>query len=85
MAARIHGTVLSILLARANSIAPADQGDVKIIEGFGAAGVSGCRVEATGFNSSGESVGEEKERRYSAMKKSSFKAQKVKSTVCDDC
>lgn len=38
---RIHGTVESILLARAISIAPADQGLVKNIEGFGAAGEPG--------------------------------------------
>ena len=62
-AARIHGTVLSILFARASSIAPADQGDVKIIEGFGSAGVTGCNLEATGCRSEGERVGEEKERR----------------------
>lgn len=46
-------TVLSYL---AISMAPADQGLVKIIDGFGAAGVPGCSVE--GDCGSFRSVGE---------------------------
>ena len=47
------------------SIAPADQGLVKIIEGFGAAGVPGCSVEGAcgSLRSVGERYGDEKERR----------------------
>jgi hypothetical protein len=103
IAARIHGTVLSILLAlkhnlvmtsvhaqlgctyRAISIAPADHGFVNSSDGFGAAGLPGCRADGCGVSREGESNGEEKERRYSAMKKSSFRAQNVKRTVCYPC
>jgi hypothetical protein len=38
---KTHGRVESILLARAISIAPADHGLVKNMEGFGAAGEPG--------------------------------------------
>jgi hypothetical protein len=55
---------------------------VKSSEGFGAAGLPGCRVEGEGWRSDGDSRGEEKESRYSAMKKTSFNAQKVKRTFC---
>jgi hypothetical protein len=80
---KIHGTVESILFARAISIAPADHGLVKNIEGFGAAGEPGWMD--VGFCLSprrvGERSGEEKERRYRAMKKISFMAQNVKRTL----
>lgn len=61
--ARIQGTVLSSLFARAISIAPADQGFVNKRDGFGAAGLPGCSVEGEGCRSEGERSGEEKERR----------------------
>lgn len=80
---RIHGTVESILFARAASIAPAENGDGKNKLGFGAAGVPGVSVEGlASAKSVGLKRGEEKERRYSAMKKISFRAQKVKRTHC---
>lgn len=63
MEARIHGTVESILFARAISIAPADHGLVKSTEGFGAAGLPGWRVEGAGCKREGERIGEENERR----------------------
>jgi hypothetical protein len=81
--ANIQGTVLSSLFARAISIAPADQGLVKSIMGFGEMGVPlmvGGTMGLIGLMSEGDIRGEEKERRYSAMKKSSFMAQKVKRT-----
>jgi hypothetical protein len=67
---------------RAISIAPADHGFVNSSDGFGAAGLPGCRLDGCGWSKEGESNGEEKERRYSAMKNNSFRAQKTKSTVC---
>jgi hypothetical protein len=48
---------------RAISIAPADHGFVNSIEGFGAAGVPGCRLEGCGCRSEGDRSGEEKESR----------------------
>lgn len=63
-------------------MAPADHGFVKSIEGFGAAGLPGCRLDGEGCRSDGESRGEEKERRYSAIKKTSLNMQKVKRTFC---
>jgi len=56
--ARIHGTVLSILFARAISIAPADHGCING-DGFGAAGV----VAVVDSRREGVRNGEEKERR----------------------
>lgn len=60
-----HGTVESILFARAASMAPAEKGEGKNRLGLGAAGVPGFRVE--GLAESAKSVGlrngEEKERR----------------------
>jgi hypothetical protein len=83
--ASTQGTVLSSLLARAISIAPADQGLVNSIIGFVGMGAP-LRVGGTagviGLMREGDIRGEEKERRYSAMKKSSFMAQKVKRTFC---
>lgn len=65
MIMQIQGTVESILLARAISIAPAEKGEAKNMLGFGAAGVPGVRE--AGFAGSTKSVGlrngEEKERR----------------------
>jgi hypothetical protein len=52
---QIHGTVESILLARAISIAPAENGDAKNMLGLGAAGVPGVRLD--GFAGSAKSVG----------------------------
>ena len=70
---------------RAISIAPADHGFVKRIDGFGAAGDPGCNVDggSRGWRRAEESRGEEKERRYMAIKNSSFMAQNVKRTFCD--
>ena len=82
MIMQIHGTVESILFARAASIAPAENGDAKNMLGLGAAGVPGLSDE--GLEESAKSVGlrygEEKDSRYSAMKKVSLRAQKVKRT-----
>ena len=69
------------------SIAPADHGWRKSIEGFGAEGDSDVKesillVVGT-FARDGDKVGEEKDKRYKAMKKSSLSAQKVKRTLCD--
>ena len=89
MPVRIQGTVLSILLARAISIAPALHGLTKMVLGFGCAGEPGC-VEVMPpllslvTSRDGDSNGEEKERRYKAMKKSSLRAQNMNNTVyCD--
>lgn len=62
---RIHGTVESILFARAISIAPADHGLVKNMEGFGAAGEPGWMEEGVCLSPRrvGERSGDEKERR----------------------
>lgn len=66
---------------RAISIAPADQGLLNKVEGFcGMAGEPGCRDDGSGCNSEGVTRGEEKARRYRAMKKSSFKAQQTNKT-----
>jgi hypothetical protein len=53
------------------------------MEGFGAKGLPGCRDEGASGSPRrvGERKGEEKERRYKAMKNSSFMAQKVKRTA----
>lgn len=50
---------------RAYSIAPAEKGDVKSSEGFGAAGVPGCTESGAlgSFRRVGERKGELKERR----------------------
>lgn len=62
---KIHGIVESILFARAISIAPADQGLVKNIDGFGAAGEPGWMEDGVCLSPSkvGERRGELKERR----------------------
>jgi hypothetical protein len=63
---RTQGTVLSILLARAISIAAAEKGEAKKAEGLGTAGEPGMRVSGspplTGRRA-GVMVGEEKQRR----------------------
>jgi hypothetical protein len=56
-------------------------------ESLGCAGEPGTAEEGGdgsegGVRRDGERSGEEKERRYRAMKKSSLRAQKVKRTVC---
>lgn len=63
--AMIHGTVLSILLARASSIAQAEPGAAKSCEERGEPGwrVDGGESEEEGGRSEGERMGEEKERR----------------------
>lgn len=65
MTMQIHGTVESILLARAISIAPAEKGEAKNMLGFGAAGEPGVSEEglAGSANNVGLRSGEEKERR----------------------
>lgn len=68
---------------RAISIAPADHGFVKRSEGLGAAGLPGTKLDGRGWRRDGERRGEEKDRRYSAMKKTSFAAQNVKRTFCN--
>jgi hypothetical protein len=62
---KIQGTVESILLARAISMAPADQGLVKNMEGFGAAGEPGWIEDGICLSprSVGERSGELNERR----------------------
>jgi hypothetical protein len=66
MMQRAQGTVLSILLARAISIAAAEKGEAKKAEGLGTAGEPGRRVSGspplTGRRA-GVMVGEEKQRR----------------------
>ena len=80
--ARTQGQNESILLARASSKAPA-------LHGFGnafkreacAAEWTCCMPWVTGFSKSGDKVGDEKDRRYKAMKNSSFRAQNVNRTT----
>lgn len=52
-------------------------------------GWAGCVEEpsapAVGCRRDGDSMGEEKERRYRPMKKSSLRAQQTNSTVCEQC
>lgn len=82
--AAIHGIVESILFARAISMAPADHGEVKSRDGFGAGGllstVAGV-IPERGSRSCGDNIGDEKERRYRAMKNISLRAQKVNRTA----
>ena len=69
IAQRIQGTVLSILLARAYSIAAAEKGEAKNAEGLGTAGEPGTRVSGSPMlppfagRRLGVMVGEEKQRR----------------------
>jgi hypothetical protein len=68
IAQRIQGTVLSILFARAYSIAAAEKGDAKKVDGLGTAGEPGRRERgspATPFAGRrlGVMMGEEKQRR----------------------
>lgn len=64
------------------SIAPALHGVVQICEAM--TGILGCAelVSLPGWKEDGMRRGEEKERRYSAMKKSSLKTQTINSTLC---
>ena len=113
-AARIHGTVLSILFALCSavrmycvehtrlyastvrswevrdqgektnlaiSIAPALNGVVHKLEGEKVPSFMAVASEFA-LSSPGDSVGDENDRRYSAMKKSSLSAQKMKSVFC---
>jgi hypothetical protein len=61
--ARIHGTVESILLARASSMAPADQGDVKTRATTAVVLGRAVLLLEGGLRREGEISGEEKERR----------------------
>lgn len=83
---KTHGTMLSILFARAISIAAALKGLGKRSEGVGMCGVTG-EVASVDRPAEGRSAGvirgEEKQRRYRAMKKSSLSAQQVKRKPCD--
>jgi hypothetical protein len=65
---RIHGTVLSILLARAYSIAAAEKGEAKNVDGLGTAGEPGRRESGSpaapfAGRRLGVTMGEEKQRR----------------------
>lgn len=64
------------------SIAAADHGLSNANTFCGAAGLPGTSVLGSGESRLGEIVGEEKQSKYSAMKKSSFAAQHTNSTVC---
>lgn len=85
--AMIQGKVESILFARASSKAPAECGlanrnDAGVCDGF-----PGCRdwpaVPLVAiWRRDGDRRGEEKDSRYRAMKKTSLRQQKRKSTVC---
>ena len=82
-----HGQKLSILFARASSIAQALPGVAKIND-EGCEGLPGCddapALSSVG-RSEGDRMGDENERRYSAMKKSSLRAQTRNKTVCKLC
>lgn len=79
-----HGQKESILFARANSSAAALCGLEKI-KGEGAEGLPGWRLAPASpdliSSNDGERSGDEKERRYRAMKKTSFKQQNMNRTV----
>jgi hypothetical protein len=79
-----HGQKLSILFALASSIAPALHGLENKVETRADVPcllARNCASEEMGSRRPGESIGEEKERRYSPMKNNSFMAQKMKRTV----
>lgn len=89
--ARTQGQKLSILLARASSSAPALYGFVKICRSSdeltcaprctaSAASPAAAPGPACGCSSDGERSGDEKDSRYSAMKKASLSAQATKRT-----
>lgn len=78
-----HGTRLSILLALANSNALALHGLVKRPANVVIAATDDGLLLATGCRRDGINVGDEKERRYRPMKKSSLRAQQIKRTVCE--
>ena len=82
-----QGKLLSILLARAISMAAAEKGEEKNIEALGWAGEPGWRDSGSEAlplvgRRAGVMIGEEKQRRYRAMKKSSLRAQATKRTHC---
>lgn len=77
----IQGTVLSILFARAISIAAAENGDGNKSEGAGWKGSAGEARLLPGWRRAGVINGELKQRRYRAMKKSSFRAHAVNRTA----
>jgi hypothetical protein len=84
--AMTHGTNESILFALANSNAAALWG-LRKSDAPGCAGLPGWKEAPVvplfvTCRRDGERKGEEKERRYRAMKKTSFNAQKRKRTVC---
>ena len=81
MAVIAHGTRLSILLALASSNALALHGLVKRPANVLLTGTDDW-LAATGCRREGDSVGDEKERRYKPMKKSSLRAQQINRTVC---
>lgn len=74
-----HGTAESILFARASSIAAALNGLENKRDGTGSKGVVG--VVSVGHFRAGVTIGELKQRRYSAMKNSSFAAHATNRTV----
>lgn len=83
----IHGTVLSILFARASSRAPADHGLANNDAAGGVAGLPGCKLEALSeptWSSDGDKSGLENDNKYTAMKKVSLRAQVRNNTVCID-
>lgn len=83
MPVMIHGQVLSSLLARAISRAPALQGLEKRLAGSGWAGLPGWADEPseTGCRSEGDRMGDEKDSRYRPMKNASFRAQQTNRTA----
>lgn len=77
---RIHGTVESILFALAISMAAAEKGEGNSRLGCGCAGVVLFVISPLAGSRAGVISGLLKHKRYSAMKKSSLRAQHVKST-----
>lgn len=78
MAASVHGRTLSILFARAISMAAAEYGFMKSF--FCNCSPFSTPEPTIGARSEGVRRGEEKESRYKAMKNSSLSAQTVKRT-----
>ena len=80
--ASAQGPKLSILFALASSMAEALPGAMSRPRP-GRAGLAGCADDPGSLpngSNDGESMGDEKESRYKAMKKSSLKVQKMKRT-----
>ena len=76
-----QGQKLSILLARANSRAPALQGLANTLVEAGGGGVPPTVTPCGGWSREDDRVGDEKESRYRPIKKSSLRAQQMKRTV----